>query len=193
MTNRFLEHISEEWLAAYYDHELQGSRLNQVETHLAQCEVCRSQLDELNELSNILQWVPEPEYKTSPERFASQVLLRLPRSKTRPVPGHLGKLAWQTIPLGILVGWAFVQAVFLISPLALALLGGLPEGSYLALGLPALTGSDLWSALNNLSGVWDLLEPFLDFIGIYIILTVMLAGLLWGWLASWWVIKKAST
>ena len=184
MTNQFLEHISEEWLAAYYDHELRGSRLNQVETHLAQCEICRSQLDDLNVLSDILRIVPEPEYKTSPDRFASQVLLRLPRSETRPVPGRLGKLAWQMIPLGILAGWAFVQAVFLISPLVLALVGGLPEGSYTALALPAL---------NNLPGRWDLLEPFADFIGIYFILTVLLAGLLWAWLASWWVIKKAST
>jgi hypothetical protein len=40
------KHITE-WLSAYLDGELQGSRFQQVEEHLAECETCKNELESL--------------------------------------------------------------------------------------------------------------------------------------------------
>ena len=53
-------HVSE-WLNAYYDGELHGSRLQHVESHLAACELCQTELESLESLSDLLHQVPAPE------------------------------------------------------------------------------------------------------------------------------------
>ena len=74
------KHVTE-WLNAYLDGELNGSQLQQVEAHLAECEACQAELESLERLSSLLHEVPAPEF-TSPERFAAQVNLRLPHRRT---------------------------------------------------------------------------------------------------------------
>jgi anti-sigma factor RsiW len=74
------KHITE-WLNAYLDGELHGSRLHQVEIHLTECQVCQTELESLERLSSLLQEVPAPEF-TSPERFAAQVNLLLPHEQS---------------------------------------------------------------------------------------------------------------
>ena len=48
-----IEHVNE-WLGAYLDGELRGLRLRQVESHLAECSVCHSELESLRNLSALL-------------------------------------------------------------------------------------------------------------------------------------------
>jgi anti-sigma factor RsiW len=45
-------HVSE-WLNAYHDGELRGNRLQYVETHLAECELCQAELESLDNLSDL--------------------------------------------------------------------------------------------------------------------------------------------
>ena len=46
--------ISKEWLALYYDGELDARRREQVEAHLPTCEPCRQELAALKSLSDVL-------------------------------------------------------------------------------------------------------------------------------------------
>ena len=52
-------HITE-WLSAYFDGELKGRQLQQVEEHLAECEACQAELESLHGLSVMLHEVPAP-------------------------------------------------------------------------------------------------------------------------------------
>ena len=47
-------HVTE-WLNAYLDGELHGSRLQHVEAHLAECDACQAELESLERLSSLLQ------------------------------------------------------------------------------------------------------------------------------------------
>ena len=105
-------HITE-WLNAYFDGELKGNRLQQVEEHLATCEVCQAELDSLQSLSGLLQTVPTPEFP-SPERFATQVNLLLPQKQTSTPNSRLFEVGWWMIPVGLLAVWVFISTAALL-------------------------------------------------------------------------------
>ena len=105
-------HVTE-WLNAFYDGELKGKRLQQVEEHLAACELCQHELDALQSLSGMLQEIPMPEF-SSPERFATQVNLLLPQKRTSPPGTRLFEVAWWMIPVGLLAGWVFISTAALL-------------------------------------------------------------------------------
>ena len=105
-------HVTE-WLSAYLDGELKGNRLQQVEEHLAVCEVCQDELDSLQTLSGLLQAVPAPEFP-SPERFATQVNLLLPQKRTPPPQRSLFEISWWMIPVGLLAVWVFISTAILL-------------------------------------------------------------------------------
>jgi hypothetical protein len=67
------------------------------------------------------------------------------------------------MPLGLLVAWAFFQAVLIV------------------------TGAIFWtmSRFGFASG-----EVFIELTILSIGLTVVLAALLWSWLAGWWVMSR---
>lgn len=163
-----------DWLGAYHDGELRGDRLRRVEAHLRACAACRAELEALESLSALLQASPAMPARTAPERFVAQVQLRL---SARPGPSdgaRLMRAAWTGLPLALLGVWAFFQSVLLVSGLALLALpwaGGAPE-----VGTPA------WPVGGGL------VELFVLEVG----LTVVLAGLLWGWLAGWWAARRTS-
>jgi len=125
------KHVSE-WLNAYYDGELHGRQLKLVEEHLAECEICRSELESLAGLSALLHEVQTPEIG-SLERFTSQVNLRLPHEKRTVVSRkQVIEFGWWTIPVGLLATWAFVSTAFLLSDIlsvasGLGVLGGMSE------------------------------------------------------------------
>src|SRR5512145_1999017 len=113
------KHITE-WLNAYLDGELKGTRIQQVEEHLAECEVCLAELETLERLSGLLHEVPAPEF-TSPERFAARVSLRLPHEQKTIYRKKLLEVGWWMIPLGLLATWIFFSASFLMSDMLSAL------------------------------------------------------------------------
>ena len=105
-------HVTE-WLNAYQDGELHGSRLHTVETHLAGCESCQAELRSLRDLSGLLRSVPGPEFP-SPERFASQVNLLLPHKPATAPNSRLFEISWWMIPVGLLVAWIFISTASIV-------------------------------------------------------------------------------
>jgi predicted anti-sigma-YlaC factor YlaD len=187
------EHVTAA-LEAYHDGELHGRRLEQVETHLAQCASCRAELDALQSLAALLQESPAPEGLTPPDRFVAQVNLRLPRSPERTVWQRALHRGWQLVPVGLLGAWTFVQAAFLVAGAVLIAaqlgLGGSLAASLLPAsqgGLPGLAVSSLNEfghvVLNTLGAGGPLGWAFT----LNLALSALIAILYWSWLASWWV------
>jgi predicted anti-sigma-YlaC factor YlaD len=185
-------HITE-WLNAYLDGELHGSRLQYVEAHLDTCEVCLAELEALEKLSDVLQEVPAAEF-SPPERFAAQVRLRLPRQKTAPVRNKILEVGWWMIPVALLAIWIFMNtSFFLYDVLSVADRFGLMISSSNWMRL------DLWSAADwsSMLGRIGLLrgnslamaistEAFTRSSLPQITLQVSIALLYLSWIAIWW-------
>jgi predicted anti-sigma-YlaC factor YlaD len=152
-------HVSE-WLNAYHDGELRGNRLHQVEAHLAECELCQTELESLEGLSNLLHEVPAPKM-ISPERFAAQVNLRMPHTQTIISRRQVMEIGWWLIPVGILGVWVFIST-------STALSGILYEANRLGL-------------LNSISG-WIAFSPSSQ---ISLAATLAQSGLLSGNSLNW--------
>lgn len=186
------EHVTE-WLNAYLDGELRGTRLRQVETHLAACEACLAELDSLEGLSRLLQEVPTPEFIT-PERFAAQVSLRLPHEQKTIYRNKLLEVGWWMVPVGLLMIWVFISTSFLTSDLLsavndLGLLTGI--SNWVSLGS---SNQAYWSATlgqfgilsGNTLDVVTSTEIFTRISLPQIFLHVSIALLYLSWLAIWW-------
>jgi len=186
-------HVSE-WLSAYYDGELHGSRLQEVETHLAGCSFCQAELKSLENLSHLLQEVPAPEL-SSPGRFASQVNLRLPQKRTAAPGKSILEIGWWMVPVGLLAAWVFISTSSLVSGVlsaasGLGVLSGISD--WLAFG-PAsdiylsatLAQSGLLSGngLNWVESIESITRASLPLISVQ----VSIALLYLGWIAVWWV------
>jgi anti-sigma factor RsiW len=191
------EHINE-WLSAYLDHELQGQRRHQVEAHLAGCPTCQAELQSLRQLSRLLKADPLPDVFPSPNRFAAQVTLRLPRRPLQPAKPRTPELGWWLAPATFLGVWVFFQAVYQLSAWvwAVSRLGLLGEtADWMA---PASSPTWLTSMLDQL-GVFTAhtsrqLSALAEGVGWNIIsqLTwlIPLALLYLSWLAIWWMRQK---
>ena len=108
-------HVTE-WLNAYLDGELQNGRLHMVKAHLVECKTCQAELRSLQDLSELLHKVPQPEF-TSPERFATQVNLLLPQKPVATPRNRLLELGWWLIPIGLLAAWTFISTAGIVSNL----------------------------------------------------------------------------
>jgi hypothetical protein len=191
------EHVNE-WLNAYFDGELPGPRLRQVENHLAECDECRAELDGLQRLSALLRETASTGEFISSERFVSNLNLNLPRQPEAPQPRKVFEIGWWLIPLGVLGTWFFIQVTFSLSSLFLAasnaglfgntftwLQGAQPQMGWFVT-LTNLFGSQLNFTsriiLSNLNDtdlfIRNLLGPYLW--------QAFLAVAYLGWLASWW-------
>lgn len=185
------EHVSA-WLSAYHDGELQGRRLRQVETHLAQCASCRAELERLQALSVLLQMSPAPGVLTSPGRFVAQVGLRLPRRPERSAWQKALLTGWRLIPLVLLGAWVFIQAVSITTDIMSVML---------QLGLGGEQGMRLLASSGRGSCVVELLALSTVDIGqialcawelvSYVALPGMIGLLYWSWLATW-VVRRQS-
>ena len=187
------EHVNE-WLGAYLDGELYGWRLQQVERHLAECQACSTELEELRSLSSMLRGLPMEGVFSPADRFADQVLLQLPRQQERSLGSKTMKAGWWLAPATLLGAWVFAQTVMVVSWLVWA---GAQTGM---LGQAAAWVQDapqynLWihTTLSLFNGRLASAQPALSlaeswgqsFLAQMTWLAV-LAGLYWTWLASWW-------
>lgn len=184
-------HVSE-WLNAYHDGELRGSRLHSVETHLAECDICQAELESLQGLSSLLQEVPAPAFPPA-RRFAAQVNLRLPHQQTVS-RGQILDIGWWVIPVGILGAWIFVSISSVLGDILsaagnLGLLSGV--SGWLAFG----PSSDIYLSatlgqLGLLSGNglnWAETTETLTRISLpQIGLQISIAVLYLSWMAIWW-------
>ena len=186
------KHVSE-WLNAYLDGELHGSRLQQVEAHLAECQACQAELKSLEKLSGLLQEVPMPAF-TSPEKFAAQVNLLLPHQHRTTSEKKILEVGWWMIPVGLLASWVFVNTSFLVNHILSAAnhFGLLASVSgWLAFGP---SNEAYWSSRLGQFGV--LSGNALEFVASteiftrtslpQIILQVSIALLYLSWIAIWW-------
>jgi predicted anti-sigma-YlaC factor YlaD len=185
-------HVTE-WLNAYFDGELTGSRLHQVEDHLAECEACQAELESLYSLSGLLQEVSVPGF-SSPERLAAQVSLRLPHQPVVISRKQIIEFSWWTIPVGLLASWIFISTAFVIGDILsaasnLGLLSGI--SGWLGFGL----SNDVYLSttigqLGLLSGNglnWaEATETFTRMSLPQVIMQVSIALLYLSWIAIWW-------
>lgn len=185
-------HVSE-WLNAYHDGELHGNRLQHVEAHLAECELCQTELESLESLSGLLHAVPTPEF-TPPERFAAQVNLRLPHQQTKVSRKQMLEIGWWMIPVGLLGAWVFIATSNILSDILyeahhLGLLSSLLN--WLAFGS---SSTSYWSATLGQFGVlsgnslnWaEATESVTRMSLPQISLQVSIALLYLSWIAIWW-------
>ena len=186
------KHISE-WLSAYLDGELRGSRLQHVEAHLAECNICQSELESLEKLSSLLREAPAPEF-TSSERFAAQVNLRLPTERTSMSSKRILEIGWWMIPVGLLGAWIFIVTSSVLSDILyeannLGLLSGLSD--WLTFGS---SSNSYWSATLGQFGLlsgnslnWaKATESFTRMSLPQITLQISIALLYLSWIAIWW-------
>ena len=198
------EHVTA-WLGAYHDGELRGLRLRQVETHLAHCETCRTELEALQALTALLQESPVAEVIRSPDRFVAQVGLRLPRRPIQPAWQRTLEAGWRLAPVGLLGAWAFGQAVFFVAGIVTgALRMGL--GGDVVAGLLPVSQPGLWLAealsLSNV-GLSDASRIMLRMLSdggplgwgvtLHLALSVVIGLLYCSWLASWWARRRHRT
>jgi len=186
------KHVTE-WLNAYLDGELNSSRLHSVEAHLAECELCQAALESLEGLSSLLHEVPTPEF-TSPEQFAAQVNLRLPRQKTAASGKKILEIGWWMIPVGLLGAWIFISTSFLVNDiLSVANNLGLLVSVSDWLGFD-LSNQAYWSTTLGQFGVlsgnslnWAASTEALTRTSLLqITLQVSIALLYLSWIAIWW-------
>ena len=185
-------HVTE-WLNAYLDGELKGNRLQQVEEHLAACEVCQNELNSLQNLSGLLQAVPAPEFP-SPERFATQVNLLLPQKRTATPKNNLFEVGWWMIPVGLLAAWVFIStAVLLGDAMSVAKNFGILDRTTASfISAPSET-ADMTSTLGQFGMLrgnslqWaETTENFTRDVFPQIVLQVAVALLYVTWFAVWW-------
>jgi hypothetical protein len=186
------KHVSE-WLSAYHDGELHGSRLHTVETHIVECDLCQAELGSLEDLSSLLHEVSTPRF-TSPERFAAQVSLRLPHGRMSVSGKQVIEVGWWMIPVGILGAWVFFSTATVLSEILyqanrLGLLGSI--SGWLAFGPSSeISLSATLGQLGLLSGNslnWaETTEIFTRMSLPQIGLQVSIALLYLSWIAIWW-------
>jgi hypothetical protein len=191
------EHVNE-WLSPYFDGELRGLRLSQVENHLAECAQCRAELERMQELSALLRGTAPTGEFISTERFVSNLTLNLPRRPEAPQTRKVLEIGWWLIPVGVLGVWAFLQVTFSLSSLVQTasnagllgssfawLQGSTPQTGWFTTlanlfdGQPGFTGQMILSTLNNA-------DLFMHNLTGQILWQLALAIIYLGWLASWW-------
>jgi hypothetical protein len=167
-----------------------------VEAHLAECEICRAELESLEEVSGLLHQVPVPQF-TSPERFAAQVNLRLPHQKAAPTPSgkKILEIGWWMAPVGLLAAWVFISTSFVVNDmLSVANNVGLLSNvsNWMMFGGSSIAD---WSATLGQYGIlsgnslnWaETTETFTRTSLPLISLQVSIALLYLSWIAIWWV------
>jgi predicted anti-sigma-YlaC factor YlaD len=189
------------WIDGYLDGELSEGKRQQVEKHLANCSQCRELLGQRQQLSNLLQAAPAASGLKTPEQFAAEIGLRLPRRRapvleatSLPASHKALHLAWQMIPVFLLLALAFLQTVSTLGNV-LSLTPGVqtvleqsvqPTSGLAGLLRNALTtiwpeGIERLSPLNPV-GFLDILEwNWLTSLGVLVCIGLSYIG----WLASW--------
>ena len=188
-----MSHHVSEWLNAYHDGELHGSRLRQVEAHLAECQVCKEELQSLDSLSILLHEVPAVEM-TSVERFASQVNLRMPHRQIMVSRKQILEVGWWMIPVGLFAAWVLFSTAFTVREV-LSIAGNL--GMLSSITNWAIFGAasePVWSATLGQYGLlsgntlnWaEATEVFTRTSLPQISLQASIALLYLSWIAIWW-------
>ena len=179
-------------LGAYIDGELHGGQLRKVEAHLDECSSCMEEYYSLQALSAALYAAPLPNFPT-PERFAAEVALRLPRTPVKPMRNRALEIGWWLVPVVLVVAWIFVSTTILLSNMVAAAgdFGLLNSTSaWLAAGSSGANYSAFLGQFGLLSGnslEWaEMIEALTRTNVLQIFWQVAIAMLYLSWLAIWW-------
>jgi anti-sigma factor RsiW len=197
------------WIDAYIDGELNPAQTRQVEAHLQGCPGCQALLEERRSLISLLQEVP-PAGGLKPERqFVSEVNLRLAREQDEAPEAKRAfrlKVAWVAAPAALLLAWAFVQTVGLLSILVELIPGVGPVLSQQATAIQQSALAPGWftRAAAGLGLSLPVVPPavteLLQDVGRYFVfdwniltglaVLAVIGGLSAAWLAGWWAMQK---
>jgi len=179
-------------LGAYVDGELHGGQLRKVEAHLDECPPCMEEYYSIQALSATLRAAPIPAFP-SPDRFAADVALRLPRTPDKPMRSRALEIGWWMIPVGLVVTWIFVSTTILVSNVVAAAgdFGLLDSASaWLVAGSSGANYSALLGQFGLLAGnslEWAEITEALTRTNVsQIFWQVSIALLYLSWLAIWW-------
>ena len=118
------------WLDAYLDGELNDSQRAWVEDHLTSCLQCQALLAQRRSLSSLLRATSPATQQKPASQFVAEVSLqaslRTNRAPTTARPPNFQPRLWQYAPSALLLGWAFVQSVSIVSFLV-ALIPGVSQ------------------------------------------------------------------
>ncbi len=196
------EHITD-LLGPYLDGELGNSRQRQVEEHLAKCAACRKQLEELRDLSTLLQESVPAEAFTSTDRFVSNLALKLPRRPEATPVSKAVEFLWWLVPAGVLGAWVLLQMVFTVRTLvstasltgllgnSVAWLGNGPQNAAWFSASMSLFGSHLSGSGRTILDVLNSLSIFVSSLTMQLVWQAGLALVFWAWLAFWWTHRRA--
>jgi hypothetical protein len=182
-----------ELLGAYLDGELHGAQLRKVITHLEECQVCQEEEQSLLTLSATLQGATRPDFP-SPERFARDVELLLPRAPVEPAGHKVLAFGWWLAPVGLILAWVFLSTTLLVSNVVttagqLGLLDSFSAWPASGSGVET-SWSGMLVQLGLLSGngqQWaELTEAFTRTSLPQMIWQVAIALLYLSWMAIWW-------
>ncbi len=186
------DHIFE-LLGAYLDGELGGGKLQGVETHLRECQICQEEYSSLQALSTVLQEAPRPDF-SSVEQLVANVALRLPRKPAISQPRKALNVGWWLFPVGLITTWIFISTTFLVSNMltaanAFGLLNStavwLISGSSGGVNYSAILGRFGFLEQANLGWLASS-ESFARNLFSNIFLQVSIAVFYLSWLAVWW-------
>jgi len=182
-----------ELLGAYLDGELHNGQLHKVQAHLDECQACTAEYQSLQALSAELHAIPLPDLP-SPERFAADVTLRLPRTQDKPLRKSALEIGWWLAPVGLVVAWIFLSTTLLVSNMVINAneLGLLDNASARLVSSPS--SEAIWSgALGQLGVLTDdslqwakAMESFTRISASQIFWQIAIALLYLSWLAIWW-------
>lgn len=186
-------HVTE-WLNAYLDGELKGRHLQQVEEHLADCEICQAEFESLQGLSALLQEAPAPQF-VSHERFVSQVNLQLPQRRAPATERRSPfDISWWLMPVGLLMIWVFISTTTVVSNVvSVADAIGLLDKTTASL-VSSSSEASTWTATMGQVGVlqgdslqWaERSESYTRSVFPQLVLHLAVAVLYLAWFAVWW-------
>lgn len=179
-----------ELLNAYLDGELSPPQRRKFEAHLENCPECQTELEALETLSGTLAEAPLPEL-TSPEQFAANVSLQLPRTPELDAASRsFFNETWWLAPATLLLAWLVLSTVSLGSDLlgaasnfgvikSVSLFGSNPANTSVLLGRFGLLepGTLQWMVSS---------EAFIRQFFTNIVWQVSLAMLYLSFIAIWW-------
>ncbi len=177
-------------LDAYIDNELDRRARRAVEEHLAQCAVCREELEALCGLRQLLLESDFPMPQVQPEQFVARVGLQLPRRDLPLVWQPLAHVGWWLWPVSVVGTWVFIDVVLGVSRIMLILL----DSGFVPPGLPNfLMGGETRTFMmtGDVGLIMQYLAPqVLAFLGV-LFLHFVLVLLYWSWLAGWQIFRRS--
>lgn len=169
-------------MSLYYDGELTGTRRCEMEAHLTRCPECAAELVALGALDTLLAQVADAPTVTPADEFVDAVIRKLPDRQTEKYHVPKPRVLWMAAPVIILSGWAFLQAVLLVSAI-----GTLAIGTFQPL-LSTLQVVPPPMLVQLLEKIWQGDNPLVAFcitLLANLVLLILVGVLFWSWLASW--------